>query len=93
MVGHRAVGYLNDLWKYDPTLNIWSYINGNKTINGLSIYTENGIPGGRRASTLSRISNNSLILFGGFGYATTSTAGCLSDLWIYNLSNNIWSLR
>jgi hypothetical protein len=35
----------NDLWKYDPLTNQWTWMNGNGVVNDLGSYGIKGIPG------------------------------------------------
>ena len=36
-------GYLNDLWKYDPSTNQWTWINGDSTIYTAGVYGIKGV--------------------------------------------------
>src|SRR5258708_6100869 len=48
-----GLGYLNDLWKYDPVSNNWTWIKGDSISDVLGVYGSQGIaaltnkPGGR----------------------------------------------
>ena len=97
-LGYSATnsGTLADLWKYEISTDIWTWMKGPDAINTHGIYgvkgTENGanIPGGRiQAATWSNPSGN-LWLFGGNGYAL-STQGYLNDLWKYDPSSGAWT--
>ena len=81
-----SVGYLNDLWEYDPTTNNWRSLKGT---GGAAVYGTIGIfaaantPGSRKSSA-SWVLNNKFYLFGGYA------GGRLNDLWEYDPSINQW---
>lgn len=83
-----SAGYLNDLWEYKPSTNMWTWLKGSfSTEQGgnygtINTYNTNNIPGARVGSS-NFIFNNKLYLFGGFGYASGIGAGYLNDLWEY----------
>ncbi len=86
---------LNDLWKFDITSNIWTWMSGNTTdING--VYGVKGEPDptnfpGRRQDAVSWTgADETLWLLGGYGYDKWGNFGSLNDLWQYNLSSNNW---
>jgi len=98
MSGNRIL--LNDLWKYEPSTNQWTWISGDSTGNSLGIYGTQGVeasinkPGGRQAGLCnsSWVDNSgNLWLFGGLGYGFSNTGGDLNDLWKYNPSTNQWT--
>lgn len=88
-------GFLNTLWKFDPTTNQWTWVKGDKTVNQLGIYGTIGIenvnnkPGARYGSRTWTDASGNLWLYGGFGYAESGN-GILNDLWKYNPSTNNW---
>ncbi len=41
---HFTSGYLNDLWKFSPSTNQWTWISGNNTINVPGVYGIQGQP-------------------------------------------------
>ncbi len=89
-------GYLNDLWKFNPSTNQWTWVKGNNSINQFSVYGTMGTantankPGAAFSSVSWRDANNNLWLFGGFGY-TDNAFGFLNALWKYNPSTNQWT--
>jgi N-acetylneuraminic acid mutarotase len=89
-------GTLNDLWKYNPATNKWTWVNGDNIINQFSRYGTKGVadpqnePGSRYVSISWTDSNNNFWLFGGYGNSTNKE-GYLSDLWKYNPPNNQWT--
>ena len=100
-------GELNDLWKYDSSANLWTWIGGSSTVGANcaagsvcgqpGVYGVLGqaaavnIPGGRRGA-VSWVDDKGLLwLFGGFGFDANHNAGELNDLWQYNPSTNLWT--
>jgi hypothetical protein len=91
-----GMGYLNDLWKYNPTSNEWTWVNGSNTISQVASYGNKGItsinniPGARQMSISWSDKENNLWLFGGWGFVGPAF-GRLNDLWKYTTSNNEWT--
>ena len=88
-------GFNNDLWKFDPSVNMWTWVKGDDGIEINGIYGPLGVENvannpGSRASTKMWTSNNKLYLFGGIGQGETQ-AGELSDIWNYNPVTNNWT--
>ncbi len=88
-------GYLNDLWKYDPSINQWTWVSGDNTVDQTAVYGAQGVvnntnkPGARQLCSSWIDITGALWLFGGFGY-DNNTSGYLNDLWKYNPGNNQW---
>ncbi|HTV13892.1 MAG TPA: hypothetical protein VME68_04200 [Acidobacteriaceae bacterium] len=86
-------GYLNDLWKFDPTANAWTWEGGSTTVGRTGgqtgIYGTLGmpnaanVPGGRFGIGGWIDSTGNLWLFGGDGYDSKGNQGNLNDLWQY----------
>ena len=91
-----SLNELNDLWKYDPLLNIWTWVSGDSNGNVSGVYGTQGVttvsnkPGARVASSGFTDSLGNLFLFGGIGYGNSSE-GELNDLWKYNIASNQWT--
>ena len=89
-------GDLNDLWKYDPSTNEWTWMNGDNVINQPGFYGEKGVaspsnkPGARYVSCSWKDAYDEIWMFGGYGYDASQT-GYLNDLWKYNPYNNTWT--
>jgi N-acetylneuraminic acid mutarotase len=88
---------LNDLWKYNPSTNQWTWIRGsNIDDDAIAIYGTKGVasssnsPGGRYGSVTWTDLNGNFWLFGGYGLSSNSL-GHLNDLWKYNPSTNQWT--
>ncbi len=84
--------YLNDLWKYDVSSNMWTWIKGD-SIQSIGSYGIKGIsnvsnePPGRCAYSRWKDVDGNFWMFGGFSY----NYGYLNDLWKYDLSTNMWT--
>lgn len=90
-------GFLNDLWRYNPTTNEWTWMKGdNNAINQPSVYGVMGLstpsnqPGSRGTPATWKDVSGNFWMFGGFGYATSGIGGYCSDLWKYNPISNEW---
>jgi N-acetylneuraminic acid mutarotase len=89
--------YLNDLWKYNPTTNEWTWVNGDNIPNQLAIYGTKGVPssankpGGRLSNTSWIDASGNLWLFGGSGYVASGSLGYLNDIWKYDPLSNQWT--
>lgn len=89
---------LNDLWKYDPKINQWTWMSGSKTTDQSGVYGTKSVadsanqPGSRTSSISWTDKNGNLWLFGGMGYAASGgDGGFLNDLWKYNTSTGQWT--
>ena len=85
-------GLLNDLWRYDPGANEWTWMNGSNTVNDPGVYgvkgtpDSNNRPSGRWVYSHWKDDDGDLWLFGGQG-----NFGYYSDLWKYDVSANEWA--
>jgi len=83
-----TLGQLNDLWKYDPNINKWAFINGDTAVDALPFYGVKGVsspynnPGARSDFACWGEVGGALWLFGKDQY---------NDLWKYDLSTNEWT--
>ena len=92
------VGWLNDLWRYDPATNQWTWASGSNTKSQVGVYGTKGVArclpmcrAGAMAAFPGQTATGNLWLFGGYGYASTTTFGYLSDLWRYDPATNQWT--
>ena len=94
---NASTGYLNDLWRYNPSTNLWTWIKGSDLIHPNGVYgikgtaSSSNIPGGRVGSVSFKDANGFLWLFGGYGRDKNGSFGYLNDLWKYNISTNVWT--
>jgi hypothetical protein len=93
-----TTGILNDLWKYNPSANQWTWMKGNNIIDQAGIYGTLTVPsatiypGSRFGSSTWLDAVGNYWLFGGSGFGASSTSsGTLNDLWKYNASTNQWT--
>jgi N-acetylneuraminic acid mutarotase len=92
-----AGDFLNDLWKFDPTTNLWTWVSGSSTGHQSGVYGTKGIPSatnvpGARIGSVSWIDGNgTLWLLGGDGYDANGKNGILNDLWEFNPATNLWT--
>jgi gliding motility-associated-like protein len=93
-----SLSELNDLWKYDISTNMWTWVSGSN-IPSPGNYGVQGVPsalntpGARAWGVVTWIDvNGDLWLYGGLGYATSNfNYGWLDDLWRYNIATNEWT--
>ena len=92
-----AAGDLNDLWRYSPSTNEWTWISGSNAANATGVYGAQGTaaagntPGARYSASSWTDASGNLWLFGGYGYDSSGTLGKLNDLWQYNPGTNEWT--
>jgi N-acetylneuraminic acid mutarotase len=89
-------GYINDLWKFDPTSNQWAWMGGSifsqlfgtpGFYGSLGVPASGDVPGGRTYASSWTDTNGNLWLFGGNGDDAQGYLGSLNDLWEYKPSN------
>ena len=87
-------GSLNDLWEFNPTSKMWTWVSGSNTdtigtgpvfgvYGTLGVASASNVPGGRMSAVSWIDTSGNLWLFGGLGFDSTSTEGNLNDLWRY----------
>jgi gliding motility-associated-like protein len=92
-----GLGQLNDLWKYDPDTNSWTWLRGSTGLNARPVMGIKGTPSsknepGARQSAVKWIDKaGNLWLMGGNGFGTTGPPSYLNDLWMYNIATNQWT--
>ena len=85
-----TVGNLNDLWEFNPTSGLWTWVSGSTTGNAYGVYGTLGtasmsnVPGARNLAVSWTDGTGNLWLFGGNGQAQSGTGGQLNDLWMFN---------
>jgi len=84
---------MNDLWKYDPGTNMWTWMGGSNVPNA-GVYGVKGVaaatnlPPSRYETSCTWVDNNgNLWLFGG----DRNGPGRLNDLWKYDIGTNMWT--
>jgi N-acetylneuraminic acid mutarotase len=96
-------GQGNDLWKYSPSSNEWTWIAGSDEITNPDPRGVSGTkgssdpsntPGGRQYALSWTDKNGNFWLFGGNGLDASGAAaesGDLNDLWEFNPSTSLWT--
>jgi Galactose oxidase, central domain len=87
----------NDLWEYNPTTGLWTWVGGSDTANAAGAYgtqhagaAGNG-PGARVSAVSWKDTSGNFWMFGGYGYDQVGSVGNLNDLWEYSLSAGVWT--
>jgi len=96
-------GLLNDLWKFDPAANMWTWMGGTDVFpnatscpncGGVGVYGTLGsaspgnLPGARLGAVGWTDNSGNLWIFGGIGFATSGPQGYLNDLWKFDIVSN-----
>ncbi len=87
----------NDLWRYNPKADVWTWMSGKDTYNQRGIYGTKGTPHidnvpGARGQSISWIdSSGNLWLFGGYGQSSNNHKDTMNDLWRYNPETKRWT--
>jgi hypothetical protein len=90
-----SAGYLNDLWKYNPVLNQWTWVKGDSIVNQSGSFGAIGVtsisnkPSTRANSSHWKDNAGNFWLFGGSGFI--NNYGELNDLWKLNPLTNQWT--
>lgn len=86
-------GMLNDLWKYDPLTNEWTWVSGSDSVDQAGVYGTKGsadpanTPGGKYRATSWVDLGGHLWLFGGGGPGYDH----FNDLWMFDPSTREWT--
>ena len=92
-----ALGFLNDLWEFNPSNETWTWVNGSNTKGAsgsygtLGVPSATNVPGSRETSTAWIDGNSNLWLFGGGGTDSAGSQFFLNDLWMFSLANKSWT--
>jgi N-acetylneuraminic acid mutarotase len=90
-------GYLNDLWSFDPKIQLWTWVSGSTQDGANGIYGTLGVaaagnsPGARQFAVTWTSPSGDLWLFGGFGRDSIGSQGELGDLWKFTPSTGLWT--
>lgn len=84
-----------DLWRYNPTTNEWTWLNGPGGAGGAPVYGIRGVaaatnqPGERGYGMLSWVDNSgNFWMYGGYSNLSMTY---LSDFWKYDPTTNLWT--
>ncbi len=92
-----AYGYLNDLWKFSPTVGEWTWVAGSSTLSSgkqagiygtLGVPASGNLPGARYGAFVWSDAAGDFWLFGGHGLDAQGTTALLNDLWEYRPGTN-----
>lgn len=92
-----ANGLLNDLWTYNPTTGMWTWVSGGNVVNQPGVYgtlgtaSASNVPGGRQAEVAWLDGSGNFWLFGGYDYGSTGQPDALNDLWEYSAGQWTWA--
>ena len=90
-------GNLNDLWTFDPSTNMWTWLGGSNTVNATGVYGMQGVqaasnmPGPRLDGNSWTDGSGNLWLFGGTVTGSTGANTSLNDLWRYEPAAGTWT--
>jgi N-acetylneuraminic acid mutarotase len=90
-------GLLNDLWKYDPATNEWTWMSGSSIVYATAVFGTQGVPASTNVPDARQVAigwadgDDNLWLFGGANGRVPGVAGFLNDLWQYNISTGNWT--
>jgi N-acetylneuraminic acid mutarotase len=98
------VGYLDDLWEFNPSTQQWAWMGGSSTLSCTGsncgqpgAYGTPGspaasnVPGGRSDAASWIDNRGNFWLFGGHGWDSTGKLGSLNDLWEFSPSQGQWA--
>jgi N-acetylneuraminic acid mutarotase len=92
-----AYGFLNDMWKWNPSTSQWVWMSGLNAVNQWGNYGTMGtagssnLPGSRGYAVTWTDNSGYLWMFGGYGYDASGNIQDINDLWKYNTSTNQWT--
>lgn len=87
----------NDLWKFDPVSEEWTWMGGSNKADAPGVYGALGvaaatnIPGARAGSVGWTDASGNFWLFGGYGSTTGENSANFGDLWEFDPGNLEWT--
>ncbi len=87
----------NDLWSYNPSTGLWTWVGGSNARNATGVYGTQGtaaagnVPGARMSGSVWLDGSGNVWLFGGLGLAQDGLAQEYNDLWEYNPGSGVWT--
>jgi N-acetylneuraminic acid mutarotase len=92
-------GDLNDVWKFSPSSNQWTWMGGSNKINAPGVYGTEGvaaaqnIPSARYFGSMWTDGSGKIWMFGGTGYFPSVAGGyaTFNDLWMFDPATNLWT--
>ncbi len=94
-----AFGFMNDLWKYQPSTGEWTWVSGPAVSNGgpsgvygtLGTAAATNVPGGRYSGTTWIDAAGKLWLLGGQGFDSAGNVVILNDFWMFDPTTSQWT--
>jgi hypothetical protein len=92
----HTLGLLNDLWNYNITTGLWTWVSGSNTVNQTGNYGTLGtaaasnVPGARQAGMSFIDLSGNFWLFGGFDLDSKGNPDALNDLWQFKAGQWTW---
>lgn len=93
-------GYVNDLWRFDTTSGMWTWMNGTDPTSNVVAAgsynppgtTNSNVPSGRGSAAAWTDASGNLWLFGGIAITedVVQAGAPVNDLWKYTPSTNTW---
>ncbi len=90
--GGSFFGYYNDMWRYNPATNVWTWMSGSNAVGAAPnfgtqfIPAATNTPGGRYTYGRWKDLNGNFWLFGG----SDGFSGTYADMWMYDQTTNVW---
>lgn len=91
--GGAYAGYYNDMWKYDPATNLWTWMSGSSTPNSppnwgtLQVPAATNTPGARYSYSKWKDTQGRFWFYGGQLFLSPK----MSDMWMYDPTTNLWT--
>ena len=96
--GLGPTGFFNDMWRYDPVTNQWTWMYGSNTINNAGSYGTQGVaaasnmPSARQNGACWTDNAGNMWLFGGYNNSVGGNGQvAFSDMWKYDPVSNMWT--
>jgi N-acetylneuraminic acid mutarotase len=94
--GNGSLGFLNDLWRYNMTTKLFTFLKGTTLRDQFGVYGTQGIANvlnkpGSRFGANAWVYNKKFYVSGGYGYASSGVLGYLNDVWEYKISTSNWT--
>lgn len=91
-----STAFANDLWKFNPVSNQWTWINGSDLTNqigshgSINVTSPSNVPSARYGAVSWKDASGIFWMFGGLGLDSTGATGYLNDLWKFDGANWTW---
>jgi N-acetylneuraminic acid mutarotase len=87
-----TAGGLNDLWKYNPTTGLWTWVSGSNSANSPGSYGTQGVAAASNMAPARYAQGGAADQSGNFWvYGGRGTGGLMNDLWKYSTSTGLWT--